>query len=212
MSSSQRGVPGADGDPEGRAARSGAPSTAAYGAAPVETVLTAAARASHLYTASAAQSAATALVRMFVEQGAFGPGPRARPGVPGAAPAPADAVDHHAQPTAPEHIRAAVDLAEARREAGSGAGYPAVTAARFIEEIIGRVVDTPEEGADDSRHRCRCARPKPFRSSSEDAGDGEVREVSVTSPTRPSTREGARPVATARPDPSARWRQGAAAR
>ncbi|NBE53876.1 hypothetical protein [Streptomyces boluensis] len=102
------------------------------------TVLAAAASASTCYTAAAAKGAATALVRMFVEQGVFGidvlagtsAGPDPQPAVP-------DVAEPVAEPTPWERARSAVDLAERQRRAAA-VREPEVTTVRLMGEIMGR--------------------------------------------------------------------------
>ncbi|MCX4681803.1 hypothetical protein OG413_42120 [Streptomyces sp. NBC_01433] len=99
-------------------------------------VLTAAAAASTAYTAAAAKGAATALVRMFVDQGVFGialhePAPDAAAGA-GAAPA---AVPEAAEPTDWDRMCAAVAQAEARRATDNGTAVPPL---RLMGEAVAR--------------------------------------------------------------------------
>lgn len=100
-------------------------------------VLTAAAAASTAYTAAAAKGAATALIRMFVDQGVFGgalhtPEPEADEG-PARAPAP---VPECAGPTDWDRMCAAVAQAEARRAAANIA--EAVPPLRLMGEAVAR--------------------------------------------------------------------------
>ena len=115
-------------------------------------VFAAAANASPAYTAAAAKGAATALVRMFMEQGVFGFD------IPFAEPtdteAEASATSGTAasppvvEPTAWERARSAVGLAERRRTANGTAAEPDVTSVRLMGDAIGAVRKsgaTPQE-------------------------------------------------------------------
>lgn len=98
-------------------------------------VLTAAAAASTAYTAQAAKGAATALVRMFVDQGVFGPALRDPEPDADETRAPAS-VPECAEPTDWDRMCAAVAQAEARR-AADGVG-PAVPPLRLMGEAVAR--------------------------------------------------------------------------
>ncbi|MFI8817653.1 MULTISPECIES: hypothetical protein [unclassified Streptomyces] len=102
-------------------------------------VLTAAAAASTAYTAAAAKGAATALVRMFVDQGVFGvalhdPAPDVQAG-PAPAPASVPEDAEAAGPTDWDRMCAAVAQAEARRATDNGAALPPL---RLMGEAVAR--------------------------------------------------------------------------
>ncbi|WP_326695972.1 hypothetical protein OG909_31975 [Streptomyces sp. NBC_01754] len=147
MDDSRRGPLAADGPPAacgGDGGPDSGPDCGPRGETPAVAVLAATARASTAYTASAARSAATALVRMCVGLGMFGPGPWERPGEPDTVLGPAEAVDLHAPLAGPERMRDADGPARARRTAGPGAGCPAAAGVRPAGESAGRVARAPQ--------------------------------------------------------------------
>lgn len=111
MSDSRRGAPGTDDEPSDRGGGSDAPTAGTGGEAPAVTILAATARASTAYTASAAQSAATALVRMFFDQGVLSPSLWQLPEASGTVPAPVGTADPRTRRAALEQTRAAAGAA-----------------------------------------------------------------------------------------------------
>ncbi|MER7760788.1 hypothetical protein [Streptomyces sp. NPDC097619] len=121
---------------------------------PASAVLSAAATAVPAYTASAAQNAATALIRMFVEQGVFGPFPTAPEDGPEPEPLAPPAPDAP-RATDWERARSAVDRAEARRGAvagpvADGPELPVVPSLRLVGEIVRRASRNPDPVLEDA--------------------------------------------------------------
>ncbi|MFM9372884.1 hypothetical protein [Streptomyces sp. Da 82-17] len=120
------------------------------------TVLTAAATSSPAYTAATAKGAATALVRMFMEQGVFGvdvpPPAEPVPQLPDAAAEAEPAPEPAPEPTAWERAGSAVARAERNRRArGAAVREPEVTSVRLMGDIIGRAARTEPEPPEDRR-------------------------------------------------------------
>lgn len=113
---------------------SGPPAPAPDGDTPASVVMAATARASTAYTASTAQSAATALVRMCIAKGVFGPGPWERPEQqdtePDTAPDEAETGEARSTPAAVERIRALPGPPGARRTEGPGTEHRSAGPAR----------------------------------------------------------------------------------
>jgi hypothetical protein len=95
--------------------------------ASVTAVMRGAATASPSYSAATAKGAATALVRMLMEQGVFGYDAPAAPPEP-------EVTGVEATPWA--RMRSAVNQAEAGREAGTGAAVPVLSSASLMGEIL----------------------------------------------------------------------------